>query len=237
MANFAFKICPYCSATFTPTCGHQEYCSPKHQRHAYRAAKREQRLSLLVACAVCGRKTESRLGVCTTTPECIREHERRRRPTQPNGMCDLCGRDLGWPGNYGVCSRTPDCLREWNRRNRVERRKEPVTALKDYLTNLRARARAADVPFALTIENLPPIPDECPALGIPFKHGHGVTGSLGPHAPSLDRIIPDLGYVPGNVQWISFKANTMKNDSSMDELRRFAHWALNLSASHLRSMG
>lgn len=35
---------------------------------------------------------------------------------------------------------------------------------------------------------------------------------------SLDKIIPKLGYVTGNVQWTNKKSNIMKQDMSMDEL-------------------
>ena len=35
---------------------------------------------------------------------------------------------------------------------------------------------------------------------------------------SLDCIIPELGYVPGNVAVISRRANTIKNDATIEEL-------------------
>lgn len=38
--------------------------------------------------------------------------------------------------------------------------------------------------------------------------------------PSLDRINPDRGYVPGNVQVISFRANTLKNNATREELAK-----------------
>lgn len=40
-----------------------------------------------------------------------------------------------------------------------------------------------------------------------------------PASPSLDKIIPSLGYVPGNVRIISARANLLKNDATVDELR------------------
>jgi hypothetical protein len=47
-----------------------------------------------------------------------------------------------------------------------------------------------------------------------------------PDAPSLDKIDPKLGYVPGNIQVISHKANAMKWDATREELRAFAKWVL-----------
>ena len=37
-------------------------------------------------------------------------------------------------------------------------------------------------------------------------------------SPSLDRIIPSLGYVKGNIRVISFRANTLKNNATLSEL-------------------
>lgn len=46
------------------------------------------------------------------------------------------------------------------------------------------------------------------------------------YSRSLDRIIPELGYVPGNVQVISQLANAMKWDSTREERIAFANWVL-----------
>lgn len=68
------------------------------------------------------------------------------------------------------------------------------------------------------------IPERCPALGVKLTPGNK-KGPL-PHAPSLDRIKPELGYIPGNIQVISFRANTMKTNATLAELRQFAIWVL-----------
>jgi hypothetical protein len=56
----------------------------------------------------------------------------------------------------------------------------------------------------------------CPVLGIPLIVGRGHARDT---SPSLDRIDPTKGYVPGNVAVISHKANTMKSNATIDEIR------------------
>ena len=44
---------------------------------------------------------------------------------------------------------------------------------------------------------------------------------------SLDRINSDKGYIVGNVQWISTKANTLKSNAHPYELMRLARYMVN----------
>ncbi len=60
------------------------------------------------------------------------------------------------------------------------------------------------------------IPSTCPVLGIPIAHGVG-NGRV-PTSPSVDRIDPTQGYIAGNVEVISWRANFIKKDASKEEL-------------------
>jgi len=62
------------------------------------------------------------------------------------------------------------------------------------------------------------IPRLCPVLGIPIE----VRDRRSTHSPSLDRIVPEYGYVPGNVRVISDKANRIKGNRSLAELKHRA---------------
>jgi hypothetical protein len=85
------------------------------------------------------------------------------------------------------------------------------------LRNARVRADARGASFTLTIDDLPPVPETCPVLGIALVRNHEGPGPCDT-SPSLDRIFPELGYVPGNVRWISQRANQIKSNATSDGL-------------------
>lgn len=89
------------------------------------------------------------------------------------------------------------------------------------VTNARVRAGKKGVPCTITQADVS-IPKLCPVLGIPIQVS--VTGSPTDDSPSLDRIIPQLGYVPGNVVVISNRANRIKNDATFAEIKRLYEW-------------
>jgi len=79
----------------------------------------------------------------------------------------------------------------------------------------RVRAKRKGVPFDLTISDVQ-LPAVCPILGMPLTVNDGRCGS---DSFSLDRIIPERGYVKGNVRVISFRANTIKSNATLEELK------------------
>jgi hypothetical protein len=81
--------------------------------------------------------------------------------------------------------------------------------------NAKSRARLKRLPFKITPEDIV-IPEFCPLLGIPLLR---VKEKNAASNPSLDRIIPNLGYVPSNIQVISYRANTLKRDCDLRELQ------------------
>ena len=81
------------------------------------------------------------------------------------------------------------------------------------------RAKDKSLPFNLELPDIV-VPEKCPFLEIPLVVNKGL-GAL-PNSPSLDRIIPKLGYVKGNVQVISNKANVMKSSATLEEFELMA---------------
>jgi hypothetical protein len=91
----------------------------------------------------------------------------------------------------------------------------------------RANARKYGVPFSLTvayIKTILPADGKCPILGVKLERRVGHNGPQR-QSPSLDRLEPRKGYVPGNVAVISYKANLLKNDETDPEVFiRLASW-------------
>jgi hypothetical protein len=118
---------------------------------------------------------------------------------------------------------------EWSRANREKYRQYSAAwraahPQRYLLLIAKARAKKRGISFELEECDIV-VPDICPVLGIPlfFKektHKKDVT----PNSPSLDRIRPELGYVKGNVQVISWRANNIKRDATPEELRKVADY-------------
>lgn len=87
------------------------------------------------------------------------------------------------------------------------------------------RSNKSGIPFDIEVSDVV-IPEVCPILGIELICGVGSGKGSQPGSMSLDKIVPELGYVKGNVQVICFKANSMKRDATKEELIKFANWIL-----------
>lgn len=78
------------------------------------------------------------------------------------------------------------------------------------------RSRDAGVQFDLTSSVEIEIPSHCPVLGIALDP---LAKNRADNLPTLDRIDNTKGYVRGNVWVISWRANRLKWNATIDELR------------------
>lgn len=105
--------------------------------------------------------------------------------------------------------------KEYNRLKRMEDLGEPY--VKAMLNRCKSRAKIKNMEFNLTPEDIT-VPKNCPILGIPLLYVKGKGGNW--NSPSLDRIDNAKGYIKGNVQIISKRANIIKNDATIEEIEK-----------------
>ena len=111
-------------------------------------------------------------------------------------------------------------VREYRDNNRQLIREKGRQYYRDNLKNrlvnaARSRSKKSGLEFDITEDDID-IPDVCPLLNIPLFVGEG-RKSVKSNSASLDRIDSSRGYTKDNVWIISFKANTMKSNSTLDE--------------------
>lgn len=93
-----------------------------------------------------------------------------------------------------------------------------------WLINVRSRAKKKGLPFDLTLDDIV-IPAVCPVLGIPLIER---SGKFSDNSPSIDRTIPEKGYVKGNIAIMSYRANRIKCHASLAELKAIVAYMENL---------
>ena len=99
-------------------------------------------------------------------------------------------------------------MKEWRHRN------------PKYMLNVSAKRRSIrdGIEYSITVEDIPDIPTICPIAQIPiFPRDDGNKGPCD-NSPTLDRIDPEKGYVPGNLRIISHKANRWKSNMTIKDV-------------------
>jgi hypothetical protein len=122
----------------------------------------------------------------------------------------------------GLQSQCKACWKE-RRALPISRRKRSVWRYKDHRKDPRKvilqlakhRAKRDQLPFNLVVDDII-VPERCPILGIDL---HVSDGKPSNNSPTLDKYLPELGYVKGNVAVISHRANAIKNNASVEELK------------------
>lgn len=143
-------------------------------------------------------------------------HETRRWP-EGQRLCRSCNtikaNEEFHPFKNGANGRYPHC----------KECRKPVSARnwanfpldKRLLSRAKSRAKKRNLPFNLTAEDIV-IPALCPVLGVKLDKSTDHTER--DTSPSLDKIVPSLGYVKGNVRVISHRANMLKNNATVEEM-------------------
>ncbi len=118
--------------------------------------------------------------------------------------------------------------KEYRERNQERIKKERKAWYRENLNirlfrSAKNRAKQENRPFDITPDDII-IPKYCPVLGIPLFVSEDKCGN---NSPSLDKIIPELGYIKTNIVVMSHRANTIKNDSTIEELEKILNFLKN----------
>lgn len=138
-------------------------------------------------------------------------------------ICDNCKKVFDYKGGQSHFNRSKKhycsnkCLCESNRKypelhNKTNKRYK-------IWCNLKKRAKLKGFDFNLELEDIPQIPKFCPILGIPIVINEG-NHQPTDNSPSVDRIDSKKGYIKGNIRIISNRANRIKADATIEELRK-----------------
>jgi hypothetical protein len=148
-----------------------------------------------------------------------------------SSQCGKCNNEQ----NKLFAKNNPEISRKRNLKYRLKHseeiiQKDRIRYIKDFkkimLSHAKGRAKRKKLPFDMKLEDFE-IPEICPIFGINIEIGAGKR-TVQLNSPTLDRIIPEKGYVKGNIQVISHKANMMKNCGSLEEMIKLGEFAKKL---------
>ena len=145
--------------------------------------------------------------------------------------CSRCG-DMFFKKNRKTCGLVTYCKAcrkflnkkyrkksklKWNATERLKHKLDPRLEL---LKCAKYRAKRDGISFGLCLEDII-IPAHCPILGMTLQTGNGKATEA---SPTIDRTNSALGYTKENVAVISWRANRIKSDASIEELTKIAEY-------------
>lgn len=180
-----------------------------------------------VNCAYCNKELLIRPYLKKEHNFCCKEHyhkfAREQYDKEHTILCDNCQKPFVYRGgsnhfnraNHHYCSY--ECLRQSN--CQYEELHNKTNKRYNMWVGAKKRAKKKGFEFNLELFDIPQILDLCPVLGIPIIINEGKTAPSD-NSPSLDRIDSTKGYIKGNIRIISNRANRIKADATVDELRK-----------------
>lgn len=136
-----------------------------------------------------------------------------REERQRLGLCKYCGVEPREKNAY--------CASCWQK---VLFSLKTTRLAYNLFSHARQRARTKGQEFTITKEYVQSLIDKtkcCPILGIALNYS-GQRKNWDNDSPTLDRILPHLGYTQENTWLISWRANALKKDATLKELQLLA---------------
>jgi hypothetical protein len=129
-----------------------------------------------------------------------------------------------------------DKVATWKKDYYQQSRGTVAYCLRRLLYSAKTRANKSNLPFDLTMEWLETmVVSHCPITleAIDWTKEQVVGGKLSPNSPSIDKHIPELGYVQSNCSIVSHRGNVIKSNGTIDEHRRVVQY---MAAQQLRDI-
>ena len=183
-------------------------------------------------------------GVSFTCRICSKEYENRRKLGELQYKRFSKEERDSWPEGYKKCRLCRDLLpfnrfgknkyKEFGIENWCRECRKPISKgyynkwIRDnaemrMFISARNRSKKDNVPFSIDVLDII-IPEYCPVLGIKLDRDGGKCNDS---TPSLDKLIPSLGYTKDNISVISWRANWIKQNSTLEEVEKLALWMKN----------
>lgn len=135
-------------------------------------------------------------------------------------ICIVCS----YEDTARIRKENPKLRAKYAKNHRDRHRNDLSSWSKNISTSIKCRCLKQNIPCNISSSDIfDAIPKDkpCPVLGLNLVFGQ----KINKHTASVDRLIPSLGYIKGNICVISYRANTLKRDvTDPDELRRVASY-------------
>jgi hypothetical protein len=204
----ALGLCVYCDLLNDGT---SVFCEEHHKNQNKQSKKQRGKRIQNGLCGKCTNPAEPGLKLCTKCRE-YAEVSRVKLVKRKKlfGICVDCSN----PTVEGTCL----CKKHLNNRRTKEQNKRITNPEVKLLNGSKTRAKRNNIEFTITEKDVV-IPIFCRYLHIPLIQG---IGGFIDNSPTLDRVDNTKGYIPGNIEVISYKANRMKSNATQEELLSFA---------------
>lgn len=137
-------------------------------------------------------------------------------------LCTQCGKKQKVK-SYNFCN---ECFND--KKRQTYKRGMERNPFHRRLIKLKAHCKSEDIKCDLDAEYLASIwTGICPVFGTQLFFSRNGIKDKADNCADLDRFNPELGYVKGNVSWISTRANRIKYNASIQELESILFWMKN----------
>lgn len=198
-------------------------CKQEKSKNHFLSNNATRRVKQRKVCDACTKYREQRYASLVSNGICVKCENATAK--QNRRMCALCltaekakhKLERAQALKYNKCTvcLTEDAIIGGVRCQRCKNKRK-ISLTQRILRTAKSRAKKLNLPFTISLADII-VPERCPILNIELAENEFRAKD---NSYSLDRIIPEKGYIPGNVQIISQRANLLKSNASIEELEK-----------------